>query len=106
MPAAHVGNSLEGRAPRSISWHPQAEPTVGSSAVVVVHVDAKDALEVSRFKINSQSRHSERAVRTRRSAKALALGARSGVRMTRTPSAANTTSKEPANLASRARTRH
>ena len=50
------------------------------------------------FRINSQSRHSERAERTQRSAKALALGDRMGVRMTRTSSEAKTASKEPGGL--------
>src|SRR6266545_6960122 len=47
------------------------------------------------------SRHSERTVLTNRSAKALALGARMGVRMTRTSSVRNTSSNGPENFASR-----
>src|SRR5712691_10568807 len=52
------------------------------------------------------SRYSRRTGLTSRSAKALAFGARIGVRMTRTPSVSNTPSKGPENLASRSRRRN
>src|SRR3989337_30753 len=52
------------------------------------------------------SRHSRRTVLTNRSAKALARGARIGVRMTRTPSVRNTSSNGTENLASRSRSRN
>jgi hypothetical protein len=51
--------------------------------------------------MSSQSRHSVRTVRIHRSQMALARGALMGVRTTRTPSVANTSSKGPQNLASR-----
>jgi hypothetical protein len=44
------------------------------------------------------SGHSRRSVSTQRSAKALALGARIGVSITRTPSVTNTSSKGPQNF--------
>ena len=55
--------------------------------------------------MSSQSRHSRRSVPTQRSATVLARGARIGVRTTRMPSEAKTTSNDRVNLASRSRTR-
>jgi hypothetical protein len=52
-----------------------------------------------------RSTHSWRAVLTHRSATALALGAGTGVRITRTSWVRNTSSNEPENLASRSRRR-
>lgn len=71
--------------------------------VVVIDVFDKHAIEMSATCINVQSRHSVRTVRTKRSAKALARGARTGVRITSVPSLRNTSSKVPENLASRSR---
>ena len=56
--------------------------------------------------IRSQSRHSARAVRTKRSAIAFAFGARTGVLMIRMPSLAKTASKSRVNLLSRSRIRN
>ena len=58
-----------------------------------------------RFTISSQSRHSARTVRTKRSAIAFACGARTGVLMIRIPSLAKTASKSRVNLLSRSRIR-
>src|SRR5438105_11367207 len=58
-----------------------------------------------RFTISSQSRHSPRAVRTKRSANAFAFGARTGVLMVSIPSLAKTASKSRVNLLSRSRMR-
>src|SRR5882762_4489033 len=58
-----------------------------------------------RFMIRSQSRHSARAVRTKRSANAFALGARIGVLMISMLSLAKTASKSRVNLLSRSRIR-
>src|SRR5947207_14615811 len=55
--------------------------------------------------IRSQSRHSARAVRTKRSANAFAFGARTGVLMISIPSLAKTASKSRVNLLSRSRMR-
>src|SRR3954447_22421336 len=52
-----------------------------------------------RFTISSQSRHSARAVRTKRSANAFAFGARTGVLMISIPSLAKTASKSREYLA-------
>jgi hypothetical protein len=46
----------------------QPEGSVGTVAVVVLDVDPKQLLEVSRPTISSQSRHSARTVRIQRSA--------------------------------------
>ncbi len=51
--------------------------------------------------ISSQSRHSARTVRTKRSAYAFACGARIGVWMTLMPSLRKTSSKAAANVLSR-----
>src|SRR4029450_6302882 len=53
-----------------------------------------------RPRISSQSRHSARTVRTKRSAQAFACGARIGVWMTSIPSPRKTSSKAPLNLLS------
>ena len=53
--------------------------------------------------ISSQSRHSARVVRTKRSAIAFAFGARTGVLMIWMPSLATTASKSRVNLLSRSR---
>jgi len=58
----------------------------------VVGEDAEDALEARRFMIRSQSRHSARTVRMKRSAVAFAFGARTGVLMIRMPSLEKTAS--------------
>ena len=55
------------------------------------------------MRINSQSRHSARTVRTKRSAIALAFGARTGVLTIRMPSLRKTSSKGPLYLLSRSR---
>jgi hypothetical protein len=49
--------------------------------------------------------HSARTLRTKRSAKAFALGVLGGVLITSMPSAVNTASKDPVNLESRSRIR-
>src|ERR671936_1907770 len=54
-----------------------------------------------RPRVSSQSRHSARTVRTKRSAKAFACGARIGVWITLMPSLRKTSSKAPLNLLSR-----
>ena len=54
--------------------------------VVVVNEDAKHLVEMPTVKIGSQSRHSDRTVRAKRSATPLACGARNGVRTTSIPS--------------------
>src|SRR5213593_2819351 len=54
-----------------------------------------------RLRISSQSRHSERTVRTNRSAIAFAFGARTGVFTIRMPSLRKTSSKGPLYLLSR-----
>jgi hypothetical protein len=59
-----------------------------------------------RFTISSQSRHSERMVRTKRSAIAFACGARTGVLMISIPSLAKVASKPAVNLQSRSRIRN
>src|SRR6266496_2817228 len=58
-----------------------------------------------RFTISSQSRHSARAVQTKRSANAFAFGARTGVLMISMPSLAKTVLKSRVNLLSRSRMR-
>jgi hypothetical protein len=58
-----------------------------------------------RLVIRSQSRHSARTVRTKRSAIAFAFGARAGVLMMRMPSLVKTASKSRVNLRSRSRIR-
>src|SRR6266540_5720667 len=58
-----------------------------------------------RLKMRSQSRHSERAVRTKRSAIAFALGDRIGVLMISMPSLRKTVSKSRVKLLSRSRIR-
>src|SRR5205823_6453492 len=58
-----------------------------------------------RLKISSQSRHSERIVRTNRSAIAFAFGARTGVFTIRMPSLRKTSSKGSLYLLSRSRIR-
>jgi hypothetical protein len=78
----------------------EAKGTVGAVAVVVVDVDAQDALELA-AKIRIQSRHSRRTVPTKRSAITFAFGARIGVRMISRPSLRNTSSKVSVNLRSR-----
>src|SRR6266568_3935942 len=59
-----------------------------------------------RLRISSQSRHSARTVRTKRSAIAFAFGARTGVFTIRTLSLRNTSSKGPLYLLSRSRIRN
>jgi hypothetical protein len=71
----------------------------------VVGVDAKDVLEVAPVQTSSQSRHSERTVRTNRSAIAFAFGARTGVLTIRMPWLRKTSSKGPLYLLSRSRMR-
>src|SRR6266542_4099746 len=58
-----------------------------------------------RLRMRSQSRHSARAVRTKRSAIAFAFGARTGVLTIRMPSLRKTSSKGPLYLLSRSRIR-
>src|SRR5713226_837971 len=58
-----------------------------------------------RLRISSQSRHSARTVRTKRSAIALAFGARTGVFTIRMPSLRKTSSKGPLYLLSWSRIR-
>lgn len=65
------------------------------------HVAAKDPFQVSRPRTIVQSRHSALTVRTHRSAKAFARGARIGVWMTSTPSVRNTSSNGPEYFESR-----
>lgn len=74
-------------------------------AVVVVDEDRSTRSRWRRFTIRSQSRHSARAERTKRSAIAFALGARTGVRMISMPSLWKTVSKLRMNLLSRSRIR-
>src|SRR6266540_3820898 len=62
-------------------------------------------LRCRRLRIRSQSRHSARAVRTKRSAIAFAFGARTGVFTIRMPSVRKTSSKGPLYLLSRSRIR-
>jgi transposase-like protein len=83
-----------------------AERAMWSLGVVMVDVDAQDAVEVARPRISSQSRHSVRAVRTKRSACALACGTRNGVWMTVVPSVRKTSSKPATNFVSRSRIRN
>ena len=59
-----------------------------------------------RLRISSQSRHSARTVRTKRSAIAFAFGARTGVFTIRMPSLRKTSSKGPLYLLSRSRIRN
>jgi hypothetical protein len=61
-----------------------SERSVWALGVVMVDVDAQNADELAGPRISSQSKHSERAVRTKRSACALACGDRNGVRITST----------------------
>ena len=61
--------------------------------VVVDEVLGEDRSRCRRPKISIRSRHSRRMVPTKRSAKALARGARTGVRMIRMPSDRKTSSK-------------
>jgi hypothetical protein len=58
------------------------------------------------LRINSQSRHSERTVRTKRSTIAFAFGARTGLFTTRMPSLRKTSSKAQLYLLSRSRIRN
>jgi len=60
--------------------------TMRPLAVVVVRIDTEHLFAVGRLRINSQSRHSARTVRTKRSAIAFAFGARTGVFTNRVPS--------------------
>jgi hypothetical protein len=66
----------------------------------VLDEDEQHALEVLPVDDESQSRHSERTVRTKRSAIAFASGARTGVRVISTPSLWKTVSKSRLNLLS------
>ena len=79
---------------------------VWSMGVVMIDVLGENGFELTRWKIRIRSRHSRRMVPTKRSAKALARGARTGVRMMRILSVRKTSSKLAVNLASRSRTRN
>jgi len=83
----------------------EVERAVRAVAVVVLDEDAEHSLEVAPVENEDQSRHSERAVRTKRSAIAFALGDRIGVLMISTPSPRKTVSKSRVNLLSRSRIR-
>src|SRR6266540_7529508 len=63
-------------------------------------------LRCRRLRISSQSKHSVRTVRTKRSAIAFAFGARTGVLTIRMPSLRKTSSKGPLYLLSRSRIRN
>ena len=80
--------------------------SVWALGVVLVDVDAQDALELRWPRISSQSGHSVRAVRTKRSACALACGERNGVPTTVTPSVRRTSSRPVTNFAWRSRIRN
>jgi hypothetical protein len=75
-------------------------------AVVVIDVDAEHPFEVTRLRISSQSKHSQRTVRTNRSTIAFAVGARIGVFTICTPSLRKTSSKGALYLPSRSRIRY
>ena len=76
------------------------------------HLRAAEGIERRRgdgcwpFVISSQSRHSVRTVRTKRSATAFAVGARLGVRTTCRPALRKTASNPPVNVRSRSRMRN
>src|ERR1051326_1710837 len=86
----------------TVRWD-QTEAPVRSTAVVIIDEDLERVLKVPCVQINSQSRHSDRTVRTKRSAIAFASGVCTGVRTTRTPCASNTAAKRLVNLQSRSR---
>ena len=79
-------------------WRLKVQAAVWPGLVVVLRVRAENALQVS------PADH-EDVVQAHRSAKAFALGARTGVFTTVRPSVRRTSSKEPENLASRSRSR-
>ena len=62
----------------------QAQRPVRSMAVVMIDEHRERALQMT-FTISNQSRHSDRAVRTNRSATPFACGARNGVRTISAP---------------------
>jgi hypothetical protein len=74
---------------------------VGALGVVVLRVAPKDLVQVSSAEHEREIKTSWRTVRTNRSANALALGARTGVLITRAPSEMNTSSKARVYLESR-----
>jgi hypothetical protein len=83
-----------------------SERSVWALGVVMVDVDAQNADELGGPRISSQSKHSARAVRTKRSAYALACGDRHGVRITSTPSVRKTSSKAATNFEWRSQIRN
>jgi hypothetical protein len=58
---------------------PQVDRAMRPCAGVVIDTDPEHMLEVAAVKDHSQSRHSERTVRTKRSGIAFAFGERTGV---------------------------
>jgi hypothetical protein len=98
---AHDTKLLLGRLGRC-----EIQRAVRPMGVVVADEDAEHALEVAPVDVRSQSRHSPRTVRTKRSAIAFAFGARIGVLTILMPSLAKTASKARVNLLSRSRTRN
>jgi hypothetical protein len=83
------------------AWRAEVERAVWSVAVVMIDVDAQDALEVSTISdeqpIEALGAHGPHD----RSATAFALGARNGVLTTSTPSLRKTSSNACLNLLSR-----
>jgi hypothetical protein len=86
-------------------WRSKAERAVRPLAVVVGDVGVSTCSRWRRLRISSQSKHSERTVRTKRSAIAFAFGARTGVFTIRMPSLRKTSSKWPLYLLSGSRIR-
>jgi hypothetical protein len=71
---------------------------VRTLVVVVLYVFAENSLELTAARISSQSRHSSRSVRTKRSACAFAFGALTGVRITWISSLRKTSSNAALNF--------
>ena len=83
----------------------ESQRSMRPMAIVMLHENGEDVRQVAVVQNPQGSRHSERTVRTNRSATPFACGARNGVRITLMPSARNTASKLGVNFQSRSRIR-
>jgi len=79
----------------------EAERAMRPVALVVATKRVRTCSRCGSFRISSQSRHSERIVRTKRSATPFACGVRNGVRTISHPTLRNTSSKLSVNFWSR-----
>jgi hypothetical protein len=95
MAASRVGPTLR------IDRRAQVKSAVGSLTVVVLEVDIEHSLQVRTPEDEHPIQALSRTVRTHRSAKALARGARMGVQITWAPSVRKTSSKLETNFESR-----